>query len=660
MAKKYIIGIDETGAFCLQGKDPSFVCGVLIKGNELELKTSYQHLYEDFGFPAPTPTKCEDLLQDKSLTEGDKARFHFNKLTPTEREQCKARLLGHVDHLFISSGKPALYANNQNWWLIAIVVVIREFLKHTQFEPNSEIEVWIDCRKDYVWGILESERPEHKDYHNMLKQQIEKLVGKNVREDCKLTIQFRSDTSNFFINLADIICGLVRRDMKFLEEKSTKCSCQSFTESNDPLAYVDKNPLTAFSLIMQEVTNNMLANATQITKILSNLRKDTESYAMAWEMVRELLKFKIGERKSNSHIVSLKPVVEDFKSELAKPSCPLALSKRLEMITLMMEYYSHIGDIDRPFSREQFIHLLKEVSPKGETRIHRKWEKLLSYSLREAQILFNDYNFNEAKGTLDKLYNYQDAIINTLPTEIFGEDAKKDEPTAAILGTLAQAYAYTDELESAIEYFQISKEYAIKTSSTTDSYLCNIYHRMMDIEHCREAFTAQSGMLPEEYAMKGNFSNQWVLLNYCKICALEWQCNKHSQLPLPIDYIQTCQLKEYPFPLILKWAAVTLFLQDPQHHRSTIEQLLNRALTELLNGFNGFTIQVLALPIIQCYALVNNQNPYHAQYGRILRDLTTKSDCFADYINQKIPLLNSIKNDADIWQRAIALPFIYS
>ena len=108
MAKKHILAIDETGNFYSQNW--SSVCGVLVKGNELELKKAYQKSYSDFGFPEPVPNDINSLLQTSENIE-DNARFHFNKMTDSQKEILKTHLLPFVDKLFVSKGKPVLFAN---------------------------------------------------------------------------------------------------------------------------------------------------------------------------------------------------------------------------------------------------------------------------------------------------------------------------------------------------------------------------------------------------------------------------------------------------------------------------------------------------------------------------------------------------------------------
>ena len=665
MPKKYIFAIDETGSFLIHGNDKSFACGVQIKDNIEELKAAYMNLYEALGFPAPTPTDRDGLLKlsDEEmvyLQVEDKARFHFNKLGREERDKCKNIMLPLVNRVFISKGKPSLYANNQNWWLISIVVIIREWLKKTKFEVNSEIEVWIDNRNQKVWGILESEQPEFKEYHKILKQMIDNSVRRFVPSGVGFKVEFKSDTSSYFINLADITCGIIRSDGSLLKEKTTECPCQAFIENADAVQHLERNPIVALSVILQEVTNNELCNINHVGEAFKRLR-DNESYEMAFDMFHDMLKFKIEERSRKSLLVSLKPMVDLVCKELRDYALVNRnLSRRLDLMVLMMEYYSHIGSIEVPFAREQFMNVLRAVKDSKETRLLRKWEKLVSYSLREAQILFNNYRFEDAKSTFEQLWDSQDKLINALPTDILWNDERKDEHTTAILGTLAQAYAYAGDLDSAIEHFKLSKEYVIRTGSLTDSFLFNVYLRQKDLDGCRTSFELQTGMTAEEYLQKKDFKNQWNLLSYCKLRALELYINKNTDLTLPLEYIQEHAGDEYPFPLILKWAAVSLYLENYTGNKVLIDKLLHNATIELMNEGNGFTIKALVLPVIQCYALVNNQNPYHAKYAEILRMLKGESASFVNFIQEKEPRLESVKNEADMWNRAMMLPFIYS
>ena len=151
---KHILAIDETGRFSMKSDDKSFVCGVVVSKDFSEIKKAYQKTYSDFGFPEPVPEDIKELLTNDTAENGDKARYHFNKLDDTQKAFCKYNLMPLVDEIIKSEGKPALFSNNQNWWLVAVTSVVRQFLKSREFKDNDEIEVFIDGRKDEVWGMV--------------------------------------------------------------------------------------------------------------------------------------------------------------------------------------------------------------------------------------------------------------------------------------------------------------------------------------------------------------------------------------------------------------------------------------------------------------------------------------------------------------------------
>ena len=111
--------------------------------------------------------------------------------------------------------------------------------------------------------------------------------------------------------------------------------------------------------------------------------------------------------------------------------------------------------------------------------------------------------------------------------------------------------------------------------------------------------------------------------------------------------------------LVMKWTAIALYLEDKVKNITAIEKLLDDAIANLLDEDNGFAINTLALPLIQCYALLNKQNPYHAKYNNLMSEFEKKSGYFAKYV-ESAPDLKDINNSKDIWDRAILLPFIYA
>lgn len=658
---KYVLAIDESGKFAIGNKN-SFACGVVVEANELTLKQAYQKVYKEFGFPEPVPNSTNELLQTKEDIN-DKGRFHFNKLTDSQLEICKNNLLGFAKKVYVSKDKPTMFANNQSWWLIAVVVVIERFLNDYPFEEGSEVEVWLDCRSDKVWGVLQEdvEELDFASYHNTLKQQIERRVQNYAaNKGVTLKIYFKSDTSSFYINLADLVCGFVRKDRAAIGAEIVETSCRMFTEKVDVVKMANQYPLSALNCIFQEVLNEIYLNIPQANNIIRHLRQDREEYVMAWDSFNEFVKLKIESRSTASSLVKAKQLIDCFLEEFSntKGQC-LKGEQRLEMVTRFVEYYSHIGEVNVPIDDAMFDDLLKSVDSNSETRALRRWEKKVSFVLRQSQIYFNGYNFEGFRQTIEQCYSQHERIINSIEVLKDEQGKVKDEPTVALLGTLAQTYAYIGDIDQAEEYFVLSKEYAIKSNAITDSYLFCLHHSKGDIEACRTDFEAVSKKTPEKYAEDKKFEDLWTLLLYCKLRALELHTNGKTALPCIDLKSLSSYNSEYPFPLIMKWEAIALWIENATANKQIVEKYFSDAINNLLSEDNGFAIKTLALPIVQCYGLVNNRNEYHARYNQIVEQLQKQSQSFASYVKSS-NVLQSITNKEDLWQRALSLPFIYS
>lgn len=658
---KYVLAIDESGKFEI-GSNNSFACGVVVEANELTLKQAYQKVYKEFGFPEPVPNSTNELLQTKEDIN-DKARFHFNKLTDSQLEICKNNLLGFAKKVYVSKDNPTMFANNQSWWLIAVVVVIERFLNDYPFEEGSEVEVWLDCRSDKVWGVLQEDVEElgFKSYHNTLRQQIERRVQNYAaNKGVTLKIYFKSDTSSFYINLADLVCGFVRTDRAAIGAEIVETSCRMFTEKVDVVKMANQYPLSALNCIFQEVLNEIYLNIPQANNIIRHLRQDRDEYVMAWDSFNEFVKLKIESRSTASSLVKAKQLIDCFLEEFSntKGQC-LKGEQRLEMVTRFVEYYSHIGEVNVPIDDAMFDDLLKSVDSNSETRALRRWEKKVSFVLRQSQIYFNGYNFEGFRQTIEQCYSQHERIINSIEVLKDEQGKVKDEPTVALLGTLAQTYAYIGDIDQAEEYFILSKEYAIKSNAITDSYLFCLHHCKGDIEACRTDFEAVSKKTPERYAEDKKFEDLWTLLLYCKLRALELHTNGKTALPCIDLKSLSSYNSEYPFPLIMKWEAIALWIENATANKQIVEKYFSDAINNLLSEDNGFAIKTLALPIVQCYGLVNNRNEYHARYNQIVEQLQRQSQSFASYVKSS-DVLQSITNKEDLWQRALSLPFIYS
>ncbi|MDD4848570.1 MAG: hypothetical protein PHR53_07400, partial [Bacteroidales bacterium] len=422
---KHILAIDETGSMTMSADDKSFVCGVLISSNELTIKQKYKQAYEKMKLGTPAPNQMENLIGNK--------QFHFSEMENFQKNICRELLLPLADKIYVSKGKPTLYANNQNWWLVAVSVVISEFLKDETFESNDEVEILIDNRSDNTFGLIEDDNGNTIDfyaYHKILKEQIERSINTIAKAyNIKLNIKFKADTASFYINLADVVCGFVRIDRNHIKQSIIECPCSKFMSGNNPALFVDNNPMVALTLIFQEVSNAKLNNIGFTAQVIEKLRNNAEYYSLAWDMFYDLVKTKIAERTTNSVLIGIKPFVDIFITEFNHNKTYLSGSKCLELMVLFVEYFSHIGQTESPCKKEDFIKYLQNENEKSETRLLRKWEKLVSFSLRNVQILFNAYNFSEAIADLETLWEEQEKIIKSTSAFIGTE---KDEPTTAI------------------------------------------------------------------------------------------------------------------------------------------------------------------------------------------------------------------------------------
>ncbi|MBS1781724.1 MAG: tetratricopeptide repeat protein [Bacteroidetes bacterium] len=656
---KYTFAIDETGGFTFDRNQKSFVCGVLTSTNEYNLKQKYQEVYQQIFNVSTAPDTTVDLIGSE--------KFHYTKLNPHQKSICKTELLAFAEKIWVSTGMPLLFANNQNYWQIAVTAVITGLFKTYNFVSGDEIDVLIDARAGMVLGTLEYDpskdekdvngktikyddenRKFFKKYHELLKEQFERIIQPFQKsKGLKIKIAFASDTKSFFVNLADIVCGLVREDKDI---PTIKCPCEKVFSEADPQQIYKNNPLAALNIIFQKfIKDGGSSNIPLISTILEANRSDDETNNHIWDGFYSFLKYQINHRYEEGNLHQLISIRDLFLSEFEKHHSKIKSEKQLDSLTLFIEYASHNGETKHPFEQDFVLKMINENQ--NESRLLRKWEKWISYHLRTVQIHFNAYNFITAEKNFSDLWSQQETITKAIPF-----DNKKDEHTTAILGTLAQSYAYNGKLKEATDYFELSSESNVKTSAQTYSYLFSCYFGLEDLDKARTYFEELAGCKPEEFSHSRN-KYVWQLLAYTKLRALELHKLKSTQLPevLPHENAKT----KYPYPLVLKWLSVALFMEDKEKNKEKISTYLNQGIEELLKASNGFTIKTLALPLIQLFALVDNGNPYHNQYNKIVADLIKDNEHFSIFIENS-DCLHSIKNNANYWQRANALPFIYS
>lgn len=671
----YILAIDETGSF--GNGDGSFVGGVCLKDKNNEyISDFYGKLRSEYG----------KLVQTE--TEEETKTFHFTDVLHDAgipcsiKESLKAVFKEMYDPIFdvafVSSGIPNVYVNNQQWWFTAVIVVIEKFLTYYDFTPEDRLEILIDSRNAVTWGLLcdsfNKKKVGKEDlgcslsflvskhlkdhigydiYHKNLLAQIEEStkVIRNVRGIKNFYVNFISAKEDLYGGIADNICGLIKQKA-IASSRIVECPCKEYRNYTDPNKLISTNPQGALSMIMKELGNRYTQNVPLVERILKNARENKRLYNSLFKDFYTFIKGAIHQRSLKSQLFLYKDFVKAFMDEFKKSS--EKPGDAADYVLVFCEYYSHIGATETNFNDSDIKTFL---SPVYETRALRRWEAQIRLNLRMAQIRFNDYEFkNKAVRRLEEIYGKQEEVLKLLAED--GEDIK-DNHIMTALGTLGQSYAYIGDYDNSEFYFNMSMNYAEKDNdkSTTCSYMFTISHRNRDLSKSRDLFENQTGMSPEDYFKKGDFSNNWFLLSYVKLRALDLYLNQSTALPgVDLDNLKEPE-QEYPFNMIRKWEGIALFLEDKVNNKEKIAGFFTKAIESSKDS--EFSIRTLALPIVQCFSLLDNQNKYHATYNSMLSTLVGESDNFKKYV-EETDGLSSVKNGLDIWQRATLLPFIYA
>lgn len=665
----YVLAIDETGEFLTspfytlsKNKRKSFACGVcFIDKSEQDIKDVFSGLHHAFFGVAPISNDIKDILGEKNKN------FHSKNLDSSKLSFCKDAFMPFIDNIFCSDGLPSLYANNQDWWLTSIVVTIELFLDNYDFKDFDDITIMFDERKDSIWGVLDQNTapytPQNFDknnpnigqkkifdgYHHFLIGQIYKYLDPMIKHrniDGRINIRFGGDSRNPEIAVADLAAKWITNGLiPKTRYKSRQCKEISNYKSPEHL-FQNQQYVESFSTILHELENKNTKHVSMVSNILNAL-ETSDDYSILWSLFYDFIKNRIDYRSLD---VS-KTLVEVFTREL-KNILPV-WNDRIELkelsctdfIILINEYSSHAGAISMPFSADEF-----EKSNETENRILRRWENNIRFYLRAAQICFNGYDFKTISKEMASLWNKQKQVIKLL-----GEG--NDSHSSSMIGTLGQAYAFLGDDATAEIIFNEGLSTSNSKKEQTYSYLFTIYHKKRDVKRCYELFKLSSGFEAKDYLSQweNDRSKKFNLVSYEKLRALELKTNGKTELPR-FDIENHKELKsEYPVPLIKKWSAISLYLDNKDKNKNLIKDLLCEATIDLMKA-NGFAERSLALPIIQCASLVGFRGD---QYVELFNALTKESDGFANYA-KSTPGIETLDNDLDIWDRALLLPFYYA
>lgn len=662
----YVLGIDETGGFWTtpfvtsRNKHlKSFACGVcFIDKSDDDIKNIFFDLYEKFNGCRPAGPNLKDALEGNA--------FHSTNLNKDKLKDCRSAFAPIIDKVFCSEGLPSLYANNQDWWLTSVVVVIQEFLDSYDFNNCDKITIHFDGRKDTTWGTLDEgtapynpatqQWDTYRNYHEFLKARILDYINPIIKHrNLNVKLYYGQDTKNGDIAVADIAAKLVVgsfNDKTFLDGITVKKrSCRRITNLNSPESLFDNNQvIEAFSTILSELEQGDGKHMEMVPPILNKLSGQEEQYSVAWSMFYDFIKNRIKDRKLDAYIPLVKCFTEELEKILPEWKNKLDGLKELnsvDFIILITEFYSHVGEATvLPFSFEEF----EKSNEKNEGRILRRWENYIRFYLRVAQICFNGYDFNTIVRPMESLWEKQKQIMQILKVD-------NDNHSSAIMGTLGQAYAFIGENSKAEEIFNEGLETSTSKKGQTYSYLFTIYHKAENTEKCREYFRLCTGIEANAYHSK--FSDDRLstfdLLSYEKLRALELKVNGKTDLPRFEIEKRKDLGNEYPIPLIKKWAAIALYFENKDDNKDLIISLFNDAASDLIKE-SGFAVRSMSLTIYQCSYLLGLPNGH---YEELFKKLTEECKGFAEYA-KSVPGIEKLDNNLDIWERACLLPFYYA
>ena len=187
-----------------------------------------------------------------------------------------------------------------------------------------------------------------------------------------------------------------------------------------------------------------------------------------------------------------------------------------------------------------------------------------------------------------------------------------------------------------------------------------MYLHQKNFDECAHWFKEQVGAEPAKASEKILKEFQaWNLLSYVRLraLALELQQPVHNLPPVPAERLTEYQRADYPWPLVLKWAALSLYLEG---QKDEARALLTKVSQQLEAKNNKFAIRTLAVAPYQMLGLLRSDGKLHSDYETFLAELTTTEPGFADYVaKHRLQKIWQPKAKT-MWERAVCLPFYYA
>ena len=663
------VGIDESGVFTYyntKGKH-SFVCAAITQESPDELKEKFANLFYMM--------KGREHRNDWELL----SYFHAMERSNDDNNTIFSNLKNSVYKAVVSKGRPLVLCNPQHWWLSGVMSVLRQIVMLDEIKTGDTLDIFLATRSMNVVGLFvnnyennsQEEGASWKRYHEILQGDLLRWIKAVDKKVLNIYLHCVPANESGSVTLADQAVGMVWKNCTgYLGNKVCYTECADFYEmynvessaSDRPLGNTNENACKRFMeesnylTALQFWLRAFFAKENIPFKLFSDIMKgayaDVHTYVEAWKIVLDTCEYALDNRGEDSQLIDRVFKLEpELQNEYARVEGLKDVHLLMDVWRVLEKVSSHRGDTNC-----KVLDYVDSFWKKGGQEIGStldRWKSYLQTKLIGAQIPFNGYDFASVSDRMEPLLDCHEKLCS-LPFPF--ENATVDDELAALLGTCGQAAAFQGNLEEAVNCFE--EDYACSSAEWKPmpaSFMVTVLHRMGDFERTCEWFEKQTGGISFNDFDKSlsATSNLWLMVNYFKLLVLAQLLDQ--SVPRDVPDLESWNIQNtYPWPLVLKWAALSL-LQREHVDRGVV--LLEEAKKLLKKG--GFTIKTLALPILQILYCVTEEEKYEKEYEGLLQQLTDACETFKTYVESRGDAFK-LNKDKDLWEAAMILPFNYA
>lgn len=659
------IGIDESGSFTYynaKGKR-SFVCAAVTEKNASDLNREFEYFY--YTMNKGNPRNTSELL----------SFFHAMERSESEKETIFKGMKKLISKIVLSKGRPLVLGNPQHWWVSAVMSVLRQILMLDEIKPGDVLDIYVATRSVKVVGI--DGEISHKSYHEQLQKDLQYWIASINEKKVDINLVCIPAFNSSVVTLADQAVGMLwKYGPAFWHTKLQYAECGDFYEMfnmDRPDNPKGPNPGICSQLIesgdylssLQYWLRAFFAKESipfeQFSDIMNGAFADGHTYTEVWRVVLDTCEYALDNRGEDPQLIDrvfkLEPKLQNEYARIQKLNSAQKSEHGID-IHLLMDIWrvlakvaSHRGDTSC-----DVLDVVDRFWENGNQEIGStldRWKFYLQTKLIGAQIPFNGYDFSSVISRMEPLLDCHEKLYN-LPLPF--ERMSVDDELAALLGTYGQAEAFQGKLDEAISIFKEDFAYSsIDWKPMPASFLVTVHHRKSDFEQACAWFEKQTdGVTFEDFGKNlSSTSDLWQMVNYFKLLVLAQLQERPVECNIP-ELESWNNQNTYPWPLVLKWAALSLMLSG-NVDRGLV--LLEEAKKLLKKG--GFAIKTLALPILQMLYCVTEDEGYEKEYRGLLQQLTDTCEAFKTYVESQGDAFK-LDKDKNLWDAAMILPFNYA